>query len=497
MVSKSQKLDDLRLKYAGGILTPEDVRGLEADEVLDLKASARYRSTIASIDKAASTADTVVFDGSTEHRDRMGDVVRVHGRKGGKGWQTKNYERAGSPFLWAHDSSAPPVGRAVKLWRGKSSLDPAVPALKFQIEFHEDRDFPFANLVARLFKSRKMTGSSVGFVIAKSERYSSEAERQAAGLGPMGIEITEADLLELSGTPTPANPFALATDGKSAKGGLERVIDEALKDLAAEGGFSETQIREFRSTYPLGPDDAACRLRSRVRGRVDFGGMPLGLGYGPWEDSTRPESESVAEIAAKAAEAIEKGSGPKPSKPEDEPEQKPPGVGYDDDEEDDDEDKGKPKRPRKSADGDLIVPKAMAQRFADGLAALQALAADADDLLDLLEGRAIESADEEKDAGEAQPSEPEPETRAAGSTETLADSILALVDELRAEREARDNANGGAVASEKDAEGPTPELDGEAHKAATEPEGLALGDDAVESCLLSVREARTSTPSKK
>lgn len=487
MVSKSQKLDDLRLKYAGGILTPEDVRGLEADEVLDLKASARYRSTIASIDKAASTADTVVFDGSTEHRDRMGDVVRVHGRKGGKGWQTKNYERAGSPFLWAHDSSAPPVGRAVKLWRGKSSLDPAVPALKFQIEFHEDRDFPFANLVARLFKSRKMTGSSVGFVIAKSERYGSATEREAAGLGPMGIEITEADLLELSGTPTPANPFALATDGKSAKGGLERVIDEALKDLAAEGGFSETQIREFRSTYPLGPDDAASRLRSRVRGFVDFGGLAL------------PEGESVAEIAAKAAEAIEKGSGPKPPKPEDEPEQKPPGIGYDDDDddEDEDEDKGKPKRPRKSADGDLIVPKAMAQRFADGLAALQALAADADDLLDLLEGQAIEAADEEKDAGEAQPSEPEPETRAAGSTETLADSILALVDELRAERDARDNANGGAVASEKDAEGPTPELDGEAHKAATEPEGLALGDDAVESCLLSVREARTSTPSKK
>lgn len=487
MVSKSQKLDDLRLKYAGGILTPEDVRGLEADEVLDLKASARYRSTIASIDKAASTADTVVFDGSTEHRDRMGDVVRVHGRKGGKGWQTKNYERAGSPFLWAHDSSAPPVGRAVKLWRGKSSLDPAVPALKFQIEFHEDRDFPFANLVARLFKSRKMTGSSVGFVIAKSERYGSATEREAAGLGPMGIEITEADLLELSGTPTPANPFALATDGKSAKGGLERVIDEALKDLAAEGGFSETQIREFRSTYPLGPDDAASRLRSRVRGFVDFGGLAL------------PEGESVAEIAAKAAEAIEKGSGPKPPKPEDEPEQKPPGIGYDDDDDDDDEDedKGKPKRPRKSADGDLIVPKAMAQRFADGLAALQALAADADDLLDLLEGQAIEAADEEKDAGEAQPSEPEPETRAAGSTETLADSILALVDELRAERDARDNANGGAVASEKDAEGPTPELDGEAHKAATEPEGLALGDDAVESCLLSVREARTSTPSKK
>ena len=492
MVSKTQKLDDLRLKYAGGILTPEDVRGLEADEVLDLKASARYRSTIASIDKAASTADTVVFDGSTEHRDRMGDVVRVHGRKGGKGWQTKNYERAGSPFLWAHDSSAPPVGRAVKLWRGKSSLDPAVPALKFQIEFHEDRDFPFANLVARLFKSRKMTGSSVGFVIAKSERYGSATEREAAGLGPMGIEITEADLLELSGTPTPANPFALATDGKSAKGGLERVIDEALKDLAAEGGFSETQIREFRSTYPLGPDDAASRLRSRVRGFVDFGGLTL------------PEGESVAEIAAKAAEAIEKGSGPKPPKPEDEPEQKPPGVGYDDDEDEDEgkgkgKGKGKPKRPRKSADGDLIVPKAMAQRFADGLAALQALAADADDLLDLLEGRAIEepapAADPEKSAGAAQPSEPAPETSAKDSTETLGTLILSLVGELRADREERRHAEGGAAASEKDAGRPTPETDGEAQKATTAPEEMVLGDEAVDSCIRSVRQARTSTPS--
>ena len=490
MVSKTQKLDDLRLKYAGGILTPEDVRGLEPDEVLDLKASARYRSTIASIDKAASSADTVVFDGSTEHQDRMGDVVRVHGRKGGKGWQTKNYERAGSPFLWAHDSSAPPVGRAIKLWRGKSSIDPGVAALKFEVDFHEDRDFPFANLVGRLFKSRRMTGSSVGFVISKSERYGSSAEREAAGLGPMGIEITEADLLELSGTPTPANPFALATGGKAAKGGLEGVIGKALGDLASEGGFSEAQIREFRETYPLGPDDAAERLRARVRGFVDFGGLAL------------TEPSQVEQIATRAAAEVEesasseKGSSPKPPKPEDEPEQKPAGEGYGDDEE---EDKGKPKRPSKSADGDLIVPKAMTQRFADGLAAVQALAADADDLLDLLEGRAIEepapAADPEKSAGAAQPSEPAPETPAKDSTETLGALILSLVGELRADREERRHAEGGAAASEKDAGRPTPETDGEAQKATTTPEETVLGDEAVDSCIRSVRLARTSTPS--
>jgi len=484
MVNRTQKLDDLRLKYAGGILTPEDVRGLEVDEVLDLKSSARYRSSIASIDKAASTAETVVFDGSTEHKDRMGDVVRVHGRKGGKGWQTKNYERAGSPFLWAHDSSAPPVGRAVKLWRGKSSIDPAVPALKFQIEFHEDRDFPFANLVGRLFKSRRMTGSSVGFVIAKSERYGNPAEREAAGLGPMGIEITEADLLELSGTPTPANPFALAADGKSAKGGLERVIDEALKDLAAEGGFSETQIREFRSTYPLGPDDAAERLRSRVRGFVDFGGLPV-----------IDAASQVKEIATRAAEGAEepapaeKGSGPKPPKPDDEPEEEPKGEGYDDEED-------KPKRPTKTADGDLVIPKAFLARFTDAAAAIQTLSAELDDVLDVLEGHAPEP-DGEKSGGSDQTGEPEAETKDESSTQTLADSILALVEELRVEREARDNANGGAVASEKDAEKPTPELDGEAHKATETSEGQAFEKGAVESCLQSVRKARTPTSSEK
>jgi len=493
MVSKTQKLDALRLKYAGGILTPEDVQGLAADDVLDVKQSARYRSTIASIDKAASSADTVVFDGSTEHKDRMGDVVRVHGRKGGKGWQTKNYERAGSPFLWAHDSSAPPVGRAVKIWRGKSAIDASVPALKFQIEFHEDRDFPFANLVGRLFKSRRMTGSSVGFVIAKSERYGTAAEREAAGLGPMGIEITEADLLELSGTPTPANPFALATSGKAASDGLEAVVEKALGDLAAEGGFSEAQIREFRQTYPLGPDDAAERLRSRVRGFVDFGSLAL------------PEPLQIEQIATRAAAEVEetaaeeKGSGPKPPKPDDEPQEKPGGEGYDDE---DDEDKGKPKRPRKSAEGDLIVPKAMAQRFVEGLAALQALAADADDLLDLLEGRAMDEEDddekgddEEKSAGGSQPSETPAETAAERSTENLPALILSLVDELRADREERRHAEGGAAASERDAGEPTPEPSGEAHKATSTSEETVLEAEDVDSCIRSVRQARTSTPS--
>jgi hypothetical protein len=600
----ARNLDDLRLRLAGGLLTPDDCRSLSSDEVLDLKSSVRYRSTLGVVDEKASRSSerTVVFDGSTEHRDRMGDVVRVHGRKGGKGWQVGRYLDAGAPFLWAHDASAPPVGQATRVWRGKSSRDPAIPALKFRVSFHESREYPFAGVVGGLFLSGKMKGSSVGFVVAKAERYASQKEREKAGLGPNGIEVTEADLLELSGTPTPANPFALATAEKSLEGGIERAIDDALEGLVADRVLSRAQVREFRRAYPLGPVDAADRLRARVRGFVDFGGLervkPDGLKTGEfaswdssggrargrverierdgeiavpetdfritgtpedpaallrvYDDDGRPtdvlvghklstltkidpieadedekaatatagieaifrglETDDEEEERADEPEALEdeemdpdagKESPDEFEGPEGEEEAKP--GHYGDDEEDDeaskaedsdgeeDEEEEAPLEvPMKSADGGLVIPKAYVSRIRDAAEVVASLAADLDDVLDVLEAaenRPGEPMDEEEEArgGDDKPKN-EDEKSLGGCVADLLSVTRGLVEELRASRVAPSSAAiGGAVAPETGAERPTPRADGEARS--VDAGDLKVDPESVDRLLRDVRSA--------
>ena len=61
-------------------------------------------------------ADRILeFVGSTADVDRYGDIIEV------EGWDLKNFKK-NSPFLWAHNYQAPPVGTVVKAFTDKRGL---------------------------------------------------------------------------------------------------------------------------------------------------------------------------------------------------------------------------------------------------------------------------------------------------------------------------------------------------------------------------------------
>jgi HK97 family phage prohead protease len=133
------------------------------------------------------------FIGSTEDKDRQGDVVRA------SGWNLKNYKK--NPlFMWAHDYASPPIGKAVKVWVKDDKL-------MFHIEFADKDTYEFADTIYRLYKGGFLKATSVGFTPLNWEGKSEEDDIPAWG----GNVFTEQELLELSGCPVPANPEALAT----------------------------------------------------------------------------------------------------------------------------------------------------------------------------------------------------------------------------------------------------------------------------------------------
>ncbi|MFJ8531684.1 hypothetical protein [Bacillus sp. NPDC094106] len=124
------------------------------------------------------------FIGSCEHADRDGDVILA------SGWELDNYKK-NPVFLWTHDYSIPPIGRAINVFRQADKLI-------FDIEFPEKGIHPLADTVYELYKKGFMNATSVGFI-------GKEGEALPTG----GTKFTRQELLELSAVPVPSNPMAL------------------------------------------------------------------------------------------------------------------------------------------------------------------------------------------------------------------------------------------------------------------------------------------------
>lgn len=134
------------------------------------------------------------FIGSDETPDRDGDVISV------EGWDLKNY-RLNPVFLWAHDYSIPPVGKAINVGvKGKK--------LMFEIQFPEKGIYPFADLVYNLYKGGFLNATSVGFV-GKQAAERDDKEAEDAPPWQVGVKFTQQELLELSAVPVPSNPQAV------------------------------------------------------------------------------------------------------------------------------------------------------------------------------------------------------------------------------------------------------------------------------------------------
>lgn len=133
--------------------------------------------------------------GSTEDVDRMGDIIRA------SGWKLGPFKK-NPVFMWGHDYSQPPIGRALKVW-----VDNETNMLMFNIEFAGPEVYEFADTIYRLYKEGFMHATSVGFIPLEWEGKSEEEPYPKWE----GNVFTKQELLELSAVPVPANANALVT----------------------------------------------------------------------------------------------------------------------------------------------------------------------------------------------------------------------------------------------------------------------------------------------
>lgn len=143
--------------------------------------------------------------GSTNLIDRHGEVID------NKGWELENYKK-NPVILFAHDSSQPPVAKAIEVGLEKGKL-------KFKIKFPDEGVYPFADTIYKLYKGGFMKASSVGFMPIEWK------DGDGTEKSPWRT-YTKAELLELSLVPVPANPQALVTSKELKKAYDMNVIDQ-------------------------------------------------------------------------------------------------------------------------------------------------------------------------------------------------------------------------------------------------------------------------------
>lgn len=147
------------------------------------------------VGEVKATDDPMVLDivGSTEEVDRDGDIIRL------AGWELDSY-RKNPVFMWAHNYSMPPLGKAVQITKDFDRMQ-----LIFRIKFSEHN--PMAVMVAKMYKEKVLNASSVGFQPTKTPK---PREKNSPEDVMVGREYIGQELLELSAVPIPSNAGAVA-----------------------------------------------------------------------------------------------------------------------------------------------------------------------------------------------------------------------------------------------------------------------------------------------
>lgn len=153
----------------------------------------------------------VKFIGTKETKDRTGDIVEVNG------WELDNYQK-NPVFLWDHNPSIPPIGRALSIV--KEGL-----GLVFSIEFAKKEVNEFADTIFKLFKEGFLNAVSVGFI---PKQY--DVIRDSVTEDIVGLRFTRQELLELSAVSIPAHPDALSFNGdKEMSEAYQRLMTKSME----------------------------------------------------------------------------------------------------------------------------------------------------------------------------------------------------------------------------------------------------------------------------
>ena len=239
-----------------------------------------YRVSVAQPLPVAGAERTLRFCFSDGSVDRMNDTIAA------AGWDLTDFQ-ANPVALWAHDSSAPPIG-------GARNVGVEGDRLLGDIEFAPPETYAFADTIYRLVLGKLLRAVSVGFLPTRYAFVENDPERG------FGIDFLEQTLLEISVCPVPANPNALqearrkGIDTRPLVEWAERTLDDAGKaslpraelerlrraakepamtartpplDLLAPGGPHDVRVTRAKRTRRSAPADAAPRTNAGWRTR--------------------------------------------------------------------------------------------------------------------------------------------------------------------------------------------------------------------------------------
>ena len=165
--------------------------------------NAERREHTADISVTQSSGNTFTFAITTEHVDRMNEVVRV------AGVDTRHYQR-NPVVLWCHDSESLPIGRGERIRVGKT-VD-GRKALLMDVVLHDLT--PMAREVLALAQQGVIRAGSIGFLPLESQLVKvekSEFSNEAYPISNNIREFTRWELLEFSLCSVPMNPHATIT----------------------------------------------------------------------------------------------------------------------------------------------------------------------------------------------------------------------------------------------------------------------------------------------
>jgi len=177
--------------------------------------------------------------GSTEDKDRVGDIIRA------SGWKLKQF-KANPVFMWVHDYSMPPIGRATKVW-----IDKETKRLMFKVEFASPDVYEFADTIFKLYKGNFLHATSVGFIPLDWDGKGDEHPYPKWE----GNIFTSQELLELSAVPVPANPYALVDARDQGFITVKEFESVAVQLLAPDPIVTVTEPEETDEAEEIEPID--------------------------------------------------------------------------------------------------------------------------------------------------------------------------------------------------------------------------------------------------
>lgn len=216
----------------------EEVEETQEIEFPREKIQANAALKVSSVDEDSRTVVAVISSASV---DRDKEVLLP------KGANFDNYLK-NPVVLWGHQSSDPPIGKALWVKRGQKQITAKV---KFATTERAEE-------IWELFKGGYLNAFSVGFIPIKGHQPTPDEIRKMPEWAEARFVYDEWELLEFSPVTVPANPDALRLALESGK---VKICKEVKKDMAIKDE-KETDIDAVKQVLILRPKKIALKKPS-------------------------------------------------------------------------------------------------------------------------------------------------------------------------------------------------------------------------------------------